>query len=267
MKIGFLGCGKMGSALLEGILAAGVCRPEDVMVYDPTVAASEAVAARTGVRVAGSNSEVAAGADIILLCVKPVLAPEVAAACAAELTDKLLVSIAAGVSVETLQQATGETCRVVRVMPNTAVLVGHGASAYAAGDSVSDADRAVVERIFTATGRVWAVDENLLDAVTGLSGSGPAYLYLIIEAMTEGGVRMGLSRDLAGDLAVQTVAGAAAMVAGTTQSPAELRAMVTSPGGTTVAGLAALERAGVREALMDAVAAAARRAREMGEPS
>jgi pyrroline-5-carboxylate reductase len=163
-----------------------------------------------------------------------------------------------------LQQAAGPECRVVRVMPNTAALVQKGASAYATGAGVTDQDVVAVEEIFTSVGRAFRVKEPLLDAVTGLSGSGPAYVYLFIEALSDGGVQMGLPRDLATSLAVQTVAGAAGMVAETMMHPALLREMVTSPGGTTIAGLAELERGGVRAAVMDAVCAATLRARELG---
>jgi pyrroline-5-carboxylate reductase len=149
-------------------------------------------------------------------------------------------------------------------MPNTAALVQKGASAYATGDGVTDQDTAAVQEIFTSVGQAFHVKESLLDAVTGLSGSGPAYVYLFIEAMSDGGVRMGLPRDLATKLAVQTVAGAAGMVSETVMHPALLREMVTSPGGTTIAGLAELERAGLRSAVMDAVRAATLRARELG---
>jgi len=153
---------------------------------------------------------------------------------------------------------------VVRVMPNTAVLVQKGASAYATGQGVTDKDIAAVEQIFTSVGLAVHVKESLLDAVTGLSGSGPAYVYLFIEALSDGGVQNGLPRELATKLAVQTVAGAAEMVSQTMMHPAVLREMVTSPGGTTVAGLAELEKAGLRSAVMNAVRAATERSRELG---
>jgi pyrroline-5-carboxylate reductase len=264
VKLGFIGTGKMGAALLEGVLAAGVCRAPEVRVHDRATAAAEALAARTGVGLAPDNLAVAAGSDVIVLCVKPDVARAAVAEAAPALSGKLLVSIAAGVTIATLQEAAGADCRLVRVMPNTPVMVGRGASAYAAGANVTAEDTACVEKIFAATGRVWAVPENLLDAVTGLSGSGPAYLYLVIEALTEGGERAGLPRELAAGLAVQTVAGAAAMVADTGQSPADLRSMVTSPGGTTLAGLAVLEKADLRGIFIEAVAAATQRARELG---
>lgn len=254
----------MGAALLQGVLAAGVCRAEDVVVHDREMAAAVRLAEASGVRVAEDNGGVAAASDVVLLCIKPAAVPSALAECAADLAEKLVVSIAAGVTLSTLQSAAGASCRVVRVMPNTGVLVGQGAAAYATGAGVTPSDIEAVEKIFSATGSILPVEEGQLDAVTGLSGSGPAYIYLVIESLTDGGVRMGLPHDLAQRLAVQTVAGAAAMVAGTGQTPAALREMVTSPGGTTVAGLAVLERDGLREALMGAVQAATLRAKELG---
>lgn len=264
MKIGFIGCGKMGSALIQGVLAAKICEPKEVQVYDRLSESTDALATASGIRVALNNRKVASASDVVLLCVKPDDAEAVLAEASAELDGKLLVSIVAGVTIAALQKAAGAKCRVVRVMPNTAVLVQKGASAYAAGKGVSEDDITTVEKIFTSVGRAFHVKEPLLDAVTGLSGSGPAYVYLFIEALADGGVQMGLSRDLATMLAVQTVAGAAEMVSQTMMHPAVLREMVTSPGGTTIAGLAELERAGVRSALMNAVRAATLRSRELG---
>jgi pyrroline-5-carboxylate reductase len=264
MKIGFIGCGKMGSALIQGILAAKICEPKEVLVYDRLAETSEVLATESGIRVATGNRKLAAAADIVLLCVKPDDAAPILAEVSGELAGKLLISIAAGVTIAALQKAAGSKCRVVRVMPNTAVLVQKGASAYAIGKGVEESDIAAVEKIFTSVGRAFEVKESLLDAVTGLSGSGPAYIYLFIEALADGGVQMGLPRDLAINLAVQTVAGAAEMVSETMMHPAVLREMVTSPGGTTIAGLVELERSGLRSAVMSAVRAATLRSRELG---
>lgn len=264
MKLGFIGCGKMGSALIQGVLAAKVCEPADIHVYDCLTEAAEMLGTESGIRVVRGNREVAAASDVVVLCVKPGDALAALVEASPELKGKLLVSIVAGITIASLQEAAGTGCRVVRVMPNTAVLVQKGASAYAVGEDVTGNDGAAVERIFTSVGRAFQVKEALLDAVTGLSGSGPAYVYLFIEALADGGVQMGLPRDLATNLAVQTVAGAAGMVAETMLHPAVLREMVTSPGGTTIAGLAELERGGLRVAVMDAVRAAALRARELG---
>lgn len=264
MKIGFIGCGKMGSALLQGVLAAKLSEPGDLSVYDRLAENAEMLATESGIRVLQGNREVAAASKVVLLCVKPEDALSALEEAGRELSGKLLISIVAGITIESLQSAAGPKCRVVRVMPNTAVLVQKGASAYAAGEGVTSDDLAAVEQIFTSVGRAFAVKEGLLDAVTGLSGSGPAYVYLFIEALADGGVQMGLPRDLATQLAVQTVTGAAGMVSETMMHPALLREMVTSPGGTTIAGLAELERHGLRSAVMDAVRAAALRARELG---
>jgi len=264
MKIGFIGCGKMGSALIQGVLAAKVCEPSEVSVHDKLAEPAEMLGTESGIRVLRGNREVAAGSDIVVLCVKPEDALSALADAAPDLGGKLLVSIVAGVTIDSLQQAAGAKCRVVRVMPNTAALVQKGASAFATGKGVTAKDTAAVEEIFTSVGQAFHVKESLLDAVTGLSGSGPAYVYLFIEALADGGVRVGLPRDLATKLAVQTVAGAAGMASETLMHPALLREMVTSPGGTTIAGLAELERGGVRSSVMDAVQAATLRARELG---
>jgi pyrroline-5-carboxylate reductase len=264
MKIGFIGCGKMASALIQGVLSAKVSESRGICVHDRVAAAAEMLGTQSGIRVMRGNREVAADAQVVMLCVKPDDALAALTAAGDALRGKLVISIVAGLTIEHLQKAAGEECRVVRVMPNTAVLVQKGASAYAAGRGVTEEDLAVVERIFTSVGRAFAVKESLLDAVTGLSGSGPAYVYLFIEALADGGVQMGLPRELAMQLAVQTVAGAAEMVTETMMHPALLREMVTSPGGTTIAGLAALEHAGLRAGVMDAVRAATMRAEELG---
>lgn len=264
MKIGFIGCGKMASALIQGVLSAKVCESRDICVHDRVAEAAEVLSTESGICVMHGNREVAADAQIVMLCVKPDDALAALADAGDALHGKLVISIVAGMTIEHLQKAAGEQCRVVRVMPNTAVLVQKGASAYAAGRGVTEEDLAVVERIFTSVGRAFAVKESLLDAVTGLSGSGPAYVYLFIEALADGGVQMGLPRELAMQLAVQTVAGAAEMVTETMMHPALLREMVTSPGGTTIAGLAALEHAGLRAGVMDAVRSATKRAEELG---
>jgi len=264
MKIGFIGCGKMGSALIQGVLAAKVCEPSEVQVHDRLTEPAEVLGTESGIRVARGNREVATASEVIVLCVKPEDALAALREASPDLPGKLLVSIVAGITIDSLQEAAGAKCRVVRVMPNTAALVQKGASAYATGAHVTAHDVEVVEQIFTSVGRAFPVKEALLDAVTGLSGSGPAYVYLFIESLADGGVAAGLPRDLSTNLAVQTVAGAAEMVSQTMMHPALLREMVTSPGGTTIAGLAELERGGVRSAVMEAVRAATLRARELG---
>ena len=199
------------------------------------------------------------------MCVKPAAARETLRAVAPSVRATLLVSVVAGVTLDDLQEETGLGVPIIRAMPNTPCLVGKGAIAYARGASATDAHAALAERIFSAVGAVHAVPETLIDAVNGLSGSGPAYVYLVIEALADGGVLMGLPRALAASLAAQTVLGAAETVLQTGRHPAELREAVASPGGTTMAALEALEHAGVRAAMMAAVRAATERAREMGK--
>ena len=263
MNIGFIGSGRMASALLEGILRAGIAPTPDIAITDKIPAAAEELARRTGVQARASNGEVAAGAGALILCVKPGDVPS-ALREAGDLTGKLLVSIAAGVPLRRLREWATGSPRLIRVMPNTPALIGKGAAAYATADGVTAEDIEVAERIFGAVGIVIRVKEELLDAVTGLSGSGPAFVYTVIEALADGGVLMGLPRDSALRLASQTVLGAAAMALETGLHPAQLRDQVTSPGGTTIAGLEALEEAGLRSALIGAVRAATERSGELG---
>ena len=266
MKIACIGTGKMGTALLKGMVTRGLCTPADIIVSDPSSAAlAAATASVPGIVTAPDNAAAAAAADVVLLCVKPAgIVPLVASF--KSLPPRLLVSIAAGVTLASMEAAAGAH-RVVRVMPNTPALLGQGASAFAPGTRATAEDIALTTALLGAVGSVTQVTEPLLDAVTGLSGSGPAYVFTIIEALADGGVCEGLTRDQALQLAAQTVAGAAAMVLATGQHPAVLRDQVTSPGGTTIAALAALESGGLRAALIDAVRTAARRARELGRPS
>jgi pyrroline-5-carboxylate reductase len=263
MHIGFIGSGRMASALLEGILRAGIAPAADIVLTDKIPAASEELARRTGAGARLTNADVAADAGVLILCVKPGDVPE-ALREAGDLGGKLLISIAAGVRLGRLRELAQGNPRLIRVMPNTPALIGQGAAAYAAGEGATDEDMAVADRIFGAIGVAVRVKEELLDAVTGLSGSGPAFVYTVIEAMADGGVLMGLPRDIALRLASQTVLGAAAMVLQTGMHPAQLRDQVASPGGTTIAGLEALEDAGLRAALIGAVRAATERSGELG---
>ena len=263
MKIGFVGSGKMASALVQGVVRSGALAPGEVIVCDVIAAAAQRLATVAGVAFAETNAELVAQAEALVLCVKP----GDALAALRELRGagkKLVISIVAGLPLSALQEAAGPGVRLVRVMPNTPALVGKGASAYALGATATGADGALTEKIFGAVGEVVCVKEALLDVVTGVSGSGPAYIYVVIEALSDGGVLMGLPRDLALKLAAQTVAGAAEMVLKTGQHPAVLKDEVTSPGGTTIAGLEALEAAGLRSAFHRAVRAATERARELG---
>jgi len=267
MKLGFIGCGKMATALVEGVLDAGAFSADEIVVSDAYPAAVEALVRKTNVQPAQTNAEVAATAETVVICVKPGDAALALADLREAGADKLLISIMAGVTLSRLQALAGEKARVVRVMPNTPALVGRGASAYALGGNATPDDAAVVEKILGAVGTVFQVKESLLDAVTGLSGSGPAYVYLVIEAMSDAGVLMGLPRDLALQLSAQTVAGSAEMVLKSGMHPAQLKDAVTSPGGTTIAGLEALEAGGLRAAFLSAVRAATERSRELGAGS
>ncbi|MGI8604070.1 MAG: pyrroline-5-carboxylate reductase [Verrucomicrobiales bacterium] len=266
MKLGLIGCGKMGSALLLGILAKKLCRARDVTVRDSDPAAvAKLRRSAPGVRIAKNTEEIVAGTDAVLVCVKPTDVPGVMAQLGRAAKSPLLISIAAGVKIGAIEKAAGAQCRVARVMPNTPALIGKGAAAYALGSRATNADGALTEKLLGAVGTVSRVDEKLLDAVTGVSGSGPAYVYLIIEALADAGVLVGLAREVSLQLAAQTVAGAAEMVLRTGQHPGALRDQVASPGGTTIAGIAVLEERGLRSALIEAVRAATARSVELGK--
>jgi pyrroline-5-carboxylate reductase len=265
-RVGFLGAGKMATALAQGWLSAGLVTPDRVLAADPLPQARDAFATATGMTTTDDNGAVVTRSELLVLAVKPQQVPAVLAEVRPGLTARhCLISIAAGVTLRQLAEQVGAACRLVRVMPNTPCLLGASASAYAAGETATAEDVRLVDRLLNAVGRAIALPEKLLDAVTGLSGSGPAFVYVIIEALSDGGVRMGLPRDVATLLAAQTVLGSARMVLETGLHPGALKDMVASPGGTTIAGLHALERGGLRVALMDAVEAATRRATELGK--
>jgi pyrroline-5-carboxylate reductase len=265
-RIGFLGAGKMATALARGWLAAGLTNTAGIIASDPLSQARQAFTAETGARATAVNREVVVNSDLLVLAVKPQAMSGLLVEIAPIVTDRhLVVSIAAGISLQQLDEGLGENRRLIRVMPNTPCLVGASASAYATGEAATAEDAAVIDRLLNAVGRVFRLPENQLDAVTGLSASGPAFVYVMIEALSDGGVRVGLPRDVATVLAAQTVLGAAKMVLETGSHPGVLKDMVTSPGGTTIAGLHALERGGLRAALMNAVEAATTRSRELGK--
>lgn len=261
---GFIGSGKMATALIHGMLRAGVATAQAICASDPVEAARTALAAGTGISVADSNVAIAEQSGVLVLAVKPQSVPQVLGQIRDVVTSNhLVISIAAGVSLATLEAGLGTGRRLARVMPNTPALVGEGASGYCLGPGALEADEATVRACVNSVGRSFRVPETLLDAVTGLSGSGPAFVYLIIEALSDGGVRVGLPRDVATALAAQTVLGSARMVLETGLHTGALKDQVTSPGGTTIAGLHALERGGLRGTLMDAVEAATRRSAEL----
>ncbi|MEX1116321.1 MAG: pyrroline-5-carboxylate reductase [Akkermansiaceae bacterium] len=267
MKLGVIGCGKMGTALVQGAIRSGVVGAAEVMGCDPFAGSREVFEKATGSHVSAEIAEIASSSEVLLLCTKPqdALAALAAAAQAAKGDARLVISIAAGVTLAALEAAVPENFRVIRAMPNTPALVGHGAAGYCLGSRASADDAQSAQSLLGAVGLAVQVPEKLMDAVTGLSGSGPAYVYLVIEALADGGVRSGLPRADAIRLAAQTVFGAAAMVLETGEHPAVLKDMVTSPGGTTIAGLAELERHGLRSALIEAVSAATRRSAELGK--
>lgn len=252
----------MALALVHGMLRAKLCGPSDILVSSRSRSGLESLTTATGVRAVASNAEAVQAADVVLLCVKPLDALQALRDAGPHWKGKLLVSVATGLNISTLREAAPGS-RVIRAMPNTAAMVGKSATAIAADEGALKKDLSGAERIFSAVGSVCFVSEAQLDAVTGLSGSGPAYVYLIMEALSDGGVSCGLPRKLALDLAIQTIRGAAEMAESTREHPALLREMVTSPGGTTIAALTELERGGVRAALIGAVQAAARRSREL----
>jgi pyrroline-5-carboxylate reductase len=261
---GFIGSGKMATALVKGMLRAGVAPVESICASDPLPAARGLLHSETGIAVFDSNPPVAQRSEILVLAVKPQNIPQVLEQLRSVTTaDHLMISIAAGITIGSITAGLAPSTRVIRVMSNTPALLGEGASAYALGPGVAAEDEELVKAFLGSVGRSVQVPEPLLDAVTGLSGSGPAFVYLVIEALSDGGVRAGLPRDVATLLAAQTVLGAARMVCETGLHPGVLKDHVASPGGTTIAGLQVLERAGVRGAFIDAVDAAARRASEL----
>lgn len=272
LRIGIIGGGQMGTALVKGILHAGVADASDITVSDVIASARERLHAESGVRTTNDNTEAAKNADVVVIALKPQVAAEALEPVAGKLMPtQTVLSIMAGVPTGKLERwlsgedEAAQPVHVVRAMPNTPALIGEGMAAISRGAHAKDADMNRAERILAAVGRVVRVDEKQLDAVTGLSGSGPGYVYTVIEALADGGVKVGLPKPLALELAAQTVLGAARMVLETEEHPAVLRDRVTSPGGTTIAGLHAMEAAGIRNALMQAVEAAARRSRELGE--
>lgn len=262
--IGFLGAGRMATALGSGFVRAGLCPAEGLIASDVESAARDQFGRATGGRVTAENRAVAA-APTVVLAVKPAQVAEVLAEVREVLTPgHLLISIAAGITLERLEQWVRPGVRVARVMPNTPAVVGASATAFALGTHGTADDGARLEALFSAVGLALRVKESWLDAVTGLSGSGPAYACLMIEALSDGGVAAGLPRDVATRLAAQTLLGSARMVLETGLHPGALKDQVTSPGGTTIEGLHELERAGVRAGLMNAVRAAAEKSRRLG---
>ena len=266
MNLGLIGCGKMGSALLRGILNAGTVTVDETWIHDAHAPAMEALQeSHPDLKQAQSNLEVANQADVLLLCLKPAGMTALAKEIAEADRPSLCISVAAGVSIADLDPLLGDQQRLVRVMPNTPALVGAGASGFALSSRATAEDAALTRTLLEAVGIAHEVSEGALDAVTGVSGSGPAYIYLVIEAMADAGVLNGLPRPMAQQLAAQTVLGAGKMVLETGEHPGVLKDQVTSPGGTTIRAIASLERDGLRAAMIGAVNAAVARSIEMGE--
>ncbi len=262
LKIMFLGAGKMASALAGGLVKSGL--RDNIVAYDVSSDAIASFVKSTGAEAFTADvAKLAEGADVVVLAVKPQYLSDALVPLSGKLKNKLVISIVAGVTLETLKLLTGAS-RIIRVMPNTPALVGEGAAAYAVSDDASDDDAKVVETILGSVGYFCAVPEKLMDAVTGLSGSGPAYVFNFIQSLSDGGVNCGLPRAEATRLAAQTVLGAAKMILESGEHPAVLCDAVTSPGGTTIRGLAALEEKSFRSAVAGAVVAAAERSAELG---
>lgn len=256
----------MATALAKGFVERGLATANQLVASDPLPGAAEAFRQATGGRIVGDNLSLASEATCVFLAVKPQHMAEVLAQLAGRLDERhLVVSVAAGVPLATISKVLGTGPRLVRVMPNTPCLIGQGASAYCLGAGAKADDGQLVGKLLESVGLAFQVDEKLLDPVTGLSGSGPAFVYLMIEALSDGGVQMGLPRGLSLALAAQTVRGAAELVLSSDEHPAALKDQVASPGGTTIAGLRALEAGAVRGALMAAVEAATRRSAELGK--
>ncbi|MGA0899933.1 MAG: pyrroline-5-carboxylate reductase [Luteolibacter sp.] len=265
MKVGIIGCGKMGTALIQGAVQTGVVNPQRLKGIDPVAAAREQFVEATG-GCASERIADLADSDMVLLCTKPQQACETLNSLAQVAADQpmLIISVAAGISVAALEAAAGPSMRVIRCMPNTPALVGKGAAAYCMGNTATSEDAENAQSLLGSVGLALELPESMMDAVTGLSGSGPAYVYLMIESLAEGGVKQGLSWDQALQLATQTVLGAAVMVQETGKHPKHLREMVTSPNGTTLAGLSALEERDFVGVVHSAVIAATARSKELG---
>ena len=264
--IAFLGAGNMAEALVKGLLRAGVATPEEILCTDRRHERGPELQKRYGVRFSTSNVEAVKAAGIVVLSVKPQVMDKVLEEIGPALDGtKLVISIAAGVPLAAIERKVGHGVRIVRTMPNTPALVGAGATALSPGEHATPADLEQAKALFDAIGMTVVVDEPLLDAVTGLSGSGPAYIFLIIEALADGGVKAGLARAQAQDLAAQTVFGSAKLLIETGEHPGRLKDQVTSPGGTAIAGLHTLEAGGLRTTLMNAVESATNRSRELGK--
>jgi pyrroline-5-carboxylate reductase len=266
LTLGFIGAGKMATALAGGFIRAGIVSAQQVLASDPSDGARLAFAKETSSRATASNSEVVKFGQVLTLAVKPGQVREVLSNIREEITnDHLLLSIAAGVPLSAMEACLPPGARVIRIMPNTPALVGASASAFSLGRSARPEDGKLTQKLLETVGQAFELKEGLLDAVTGLSGSGPAYIYLVIEALSDGGVAAGLPRDVATKLAAQTVLGSGKMVLETGLHPGALKDMVASPGGTTIEGLCELEKGKLRGTLINAVRAATEKSKKLAQ--
>ena len=267
-KVGFIGSGNMGEALIKGLTAANVVPGEMIWASDVRGDRLKEIAGTYGIKLAPDNLHLVREADVVIMAVKPqIMAPVLREIASVFSRRKLMISLAAGVSTESIRASLGKDGRLIRVMPNTPALVLEGVTAIAKAEGLEPEDMDVAGEIFSAVGRVVVLDESLMDAVTGLSGSGPAYVALVIESLADGGVKMGLDRITAMTLATQTVLGAAKLLLETRLHPGALKDMVSSPGGTSIAGVAALEEGGIRTTFIKAVERATQRSKELGRGS
>jgi pyrroline-5-carboxylate reductase len=265
-QVGILGTGNMGEALIHGLLYGHLCRPEQIFCSDVRAERLKVIREKYGVKSTSHNVEVVKQSDIVILAVKPQIMKQVVEEIAKYLDlSKLIISIAAGVPLNAIEACARKDLKLIRVMSNICVSVREGVSAIAGGKHALKEDLLMAKTIFDSVGKSLFIEEGLLDAVTGLSGSGPAYIFLIIDALADAGVKVGLSRDDALILAPQTVLGAAKMLIETGEHPGKLKDMVTSPGGTAIAGLHTLEEGGLRTTLINAVEIATQRSKALGE--
>jgi pyrroline-5-carboxylate reductase len=267
-KVGFVGSGNMARALIAGLLKGNHLPKSSLLASNHTDSTNVRIAKEYGIHTTSDNSEVAKKADVVVLAVKPQVIDKVAREIAPKITkDKLVVSIAAGVTTKRLEEIFPKGTHVVRVMPNIPALVSAGASALARGEHTSDDELSMAKQLFDSVGISVIVDEYQMDAVTGLSGSGPAYIFLLIDALADAGVKVGLSRNISLILAANTVLGSAKLLIESNEHPGELKDMVTSPGGTAIAGIHTLEEGGLRTTIMNAVERATQRSCELGKNS
>ncbi len=258
--LGFIGCGAMGGAICKGICRSGAVKPAEVGIFDINADTAHAMGAATGVRVFDDCAELIARCDMLILAVKPYIVESVLDSYREDLAGRCVVSIAAGWSADQLREKMDRSTRVLCVMPNTAAMVGEAMTAFSRNPNITASEKLRAEKLFSAVGKVEWVEERQLPGVIGVSGSGPAYAYMFLQALADGGVEAGLTRAQAQDMAAQMLIGAAKMVQTSGLHPEALKDMVCSPGGTTIAAVHALEKGGFRAAVMDAVQTAAKKA-------